>query len=821
MRRGIALGVAVALAFAAMSIGAFGVLLESALRAHAPVDRYASATAVVTGRQSVSVVRLDGKDHETQTRPLVERARVPLGDVGKLQAVPGVANVIADVSVPVVALPTAGGEPVTTVGHGWDSAALTAAEPASAEPATGRAPAAADEVTLDQATARRLGAQPGSSIELQVNAAPRQFRVVGVTAGPGVYFSQREAEALSGHPGSADALVVLATPGQSVPASALAHAVPGLVVDTGAARGDAEDPSVAQVRTDTIGEAATLGGTALLVTLLVVTGLMELSVRGRTRELAVLRAVGATPRQVRRVIVREMLRISVPAALLGALASLGVGTALQAWMRAQGALPPGFALRLGPFPVLAAALATVLAAVGAAWLAARRISRIRPVQALGESAVEPRRMPVWRVVTGLVFLTLGAGMLVVTFLTGGQTAAAAVGGLVVSLIWAVALLGPWIARAGTLVLGLPLRAFAPISGGLAASGARSAALRMAAVITPVALALSFGGTQLFAQTTTVNATTHQALDGLRADRVLVSSGPGIPGDAYSKLRATPGVTATAAVKRTTVVMNVWALGDELQSLQAQGVAGAVSRTLDPKVTAGSLDDLNGPGTVALSSIVAHGAKPGDMRQLWLGDGTSVALRVVAVYDRGLGFGDVLLPLPLVAAHATTPLDDYLLADGHADLGGVTGSYAGLHVADRAAYGTSLAENAKQQGLIGLIAVVAIAGFILIGMVTTLAVATASRRRELLLLRLVGATRRQLLGALRLETGIILGTGVLVGATVAGLTLFAYASSTTGLAMLSLPPVYCAVLLAAVVVPGAAAVLLPARAILRRGAPRIE
>ncbi|MBF9072754.1 ABC transporter permease [Streptacidiphilus fuscans] len=816
MRRGIALGVAVALAFAAMSMGAFGVLLESALRAHAPVERYASAAAVVAGPQSVSVVRQDGKDRETQTRPLVERDRVPLADAARLRTVPGVANVVPDVSVPVVALPATGGAPVTTVGHGWDSAQLT-----STAPTAGRAPVAADEVTLDQATAQRLGAQPGSSVELQVNAAPRQFRVVGVTPGPGVYFSQAEAESLSGHPGSADALVVLAAPGQSVSASALGRAVPGLSVSTGAARGDVEDPAVAEVRTNTIGEAATLGGTALLVTLLVVTGLMELSVRSRTRELAVLRAVGATPRQVRRVIVREMLRISVPAALLGALASLGVGAALQSWMHAQGALPPGFALRLGPFPVLAAALATVLASVGAAWLSARRISRIRPVQALGESAVEPRRMPLWRVITGLVFLALGAGMLVVTFLTGGQTAAAAVGGLVVSLIWAVALLGPWIARAGTLILGLLLRAFSPITGGLAAAGARSAALRMAAVITPVALALSFGGTQLFAQTTTVNATAAQALAGLRADQVLTSSGPGIPQDAYTKLRATPGVTAAAEVKRTTVVMNVWALGDELQSLQAQGVQGAVAQTLDPKVTAGSLDDLTGQGTVALSSMVAHGAKPGDMRQLWLGDGTSVTLRVVAVYDRGLGFGDVLLPLPLVSEHATTPLDDYLLADGHADLSGLTGSYAGLHAADRAAYGASLAETAKQQGLIGLIAVVAIAGFILIGMGTTLAVATASRRRELLLLRLIGATRRQLLGALRLETGIILGTGILVGTAVAGLTLFAYAASTTGLAMLSFPPLYCAGLLAAVLVPGAAAVLLPGRAILRRSAPRIE
>ncbi|GAA2048727.1 FtsX-like permease family protein [Catenulispora yoronensis] len=834
MRKGIAFGVAVALAAAAMVLGAFGVLIESGLRSHGPVERYASAAAVVHGEQSITVVKGSGDDKNVESRPLVEPNRVPVAQAGALRAVAGVGDVVADFSVPVVAVPAGargatGTPPPTTAatptpaqtltGHGWDSAKLT-----SPALASGQAPASAHDVVLDPASATRLGARPGADVSLQIDGALESYRVSGISAaGPAdtLYFTQQQAATLSGHPDRADALAVLPAAGAHVSASALKHAAPGLSVATGAARGDVEHPGVQASRLDTVANAGSLGGAGLLVALLVVSGLLDLSVRDRTRELAVMRAVGATPRQVRRIIVREMARIAIPAALIGGMASLGLGALLKSVMVAQGALPAGFTLALSPIPVFGAALVTVLATVGTGWLASRRVSKIKPVQALGESAVEPSRPARWRVAIGLVFAALGVLMLVLAFTAGGQAATSSLAGLVISLMWAVALLGPWIARAGIRLLGAPLRRFSPIAGGLAATSARAAAVRMAAVITPIALALSFAGVQVFAQTTTTKATTVQARDGMRAEHVLTSTGPGIPHGAYEAAKALPGAADVTAVKRTTVVMPVWNLDTSLQSLQAQGLAGGSARTLDAQVTAGSLAGLNEPGTVALSSNVAHDTKVGDTRELWLGDGTPVTLKVVALYDRGLGFGDVLLPRDLVAAHAATPLDDYVLVDGPADLSALTTRFAGLHTASAADYGSALTEQARHDGLVGLIAVFAIAGFILVGVVTTLGVATASRRRELTLLRLVGATRDQLLRSLRLETVIIIGTGTLVGAAVAGVTLFAYAAGVVGLPMLSIPPLACLGMVAAVAIPGAAAVLLPGRSILRRRAPRIE
>ncbi|MGW5940489.1 FtsX-like permease family protein [Streptomyces celluloflavus] len=804
MRRGIAAGVAVALVCAAMLTGAFGVLLESALRAHGSADRYEHAVAVVAASQRVEVV----KDDQTDVRPLVERARVPVSVADRVRTAPGVTEVVADVSLPVV---TADG--AVRTGRGWDATALTGVELRA-----GRAPQAEHEVAVDSGSGRAVG----DTVRLQVGGkAPETYRVTGLVAdgsgaGRDVWFGQHTAQVLSGRPERADALVVLGT--KETSAQSLRAAAPGLVVATGAGRGDVENPEVAAARLDLIGVCASIGGVALLVVLLIVTGLLDTSVRDRTRELAVLRAIGATPRQVRRVIVRETLKVAVPASLLGGLLSLGLGTLLHRFMAEQGVLPQQLGLALGPFPVVGALALTVLTAVGSAWLAARRVSRIRPAQAVSETSAEPTRLPRWRVITGLVLLVVGLASAATAFAFGGQVATAAMGGLVLSLIWAAALLGPSIARGGIVVLSPVMRLLFPVPGRLATDTATAAAVRLASVITPIALALSFGASQLFVQTTAVNATRTQAAAGLHADQVLVSNGPGVPRAMYRTAERTAGPGNVTAVKRTTVVMSVAA---QLQSLPTQGVKGALSN-LDPGVRAGSLKGLRGKNTVALSSNVADAAEVGSTVSLWLGDGTVIRPEVVAVYDRGQGFGDVLLPHDVVAAHVTDAgHDDYLLVKGAADLRPVLDRFPGTRATSAGQYSAALTEKARQEGLPGLLAVAAISLFTLIGVVTTLAVATASRRRELALLRLIGATRGQVLAMLRLETCLVLGTGAAVGSLVAAVTLLTFGGAVTGLSALSVSPSVCAAVLGTVFLSGMAAVMLPARQLLRRRrSPRI-
>ncbi|MFD0684424.1 ABC transporter permease [Actinomadura fibrosa] len=806
-------GVFTALLFAAALVGACGTLVESAWRAHAPVERYGAATAVVTGPQSVTDrLRRVGDDPEKQSRPLTERSRVQVAAAQRLRTVHGVRAVVADVSFPVL---TSTGRTMT--GHGWDSAALR-----PYKLSTGRAPQAADEVVVSGSA----GVRPGQVVQMQVSEKPRPYRVTGLVAsGPAAaFFTTATANALYGHPGQADALAVLADGSVDDGAlkTALRAAAPGLTIATGRARGDAEDLSVAAVRPDILEIGASLGGVAVMTALVVVGGLIALSVRERAREFALLRAVGATPWQVRWQIMRETLAVGAPAALLGGVLSLGVGAGMHRAMVRKGVLPDGFGLSLSPLPVLAAFAATLLTAVLTALIACLRASRIRPVEALGEAANEKAGLPRWRRVTGIVFLVLGLNALGASTATSGPTAAAAIGGLVMCLIVATALLGPLLAGLGNRVLGRAAATVAPVAGRMAQQASAAAAVRAGSVITPVALAVAFAGTQLFAQPTVAHATTQQAAAGIRADQVLMSAGPGIPSGAADAARRVPGIAAATPVKNTTVVMAVKELGEKnLRSLPARGVGADAGAVIDPRVRSGRLADLRGP-SVALSRDVAAGLKVGSVAPMWLGDGTRADLRVVAVYDRGLGFGDVLLPHDLALAHSSTQLDDQVLVRGKADLRPALTGYAGVQAVDRGALDATLSQQLKLQGFVNYVVVVAIAGFIVIGLVTTLALATAARRRELTLLRLVGATRRQVLRMLRLEAVIVLGTGIAAGGLIAAVTLMAFAFAVTGLPLPSVSLTSSGLVLLAVGGSGAAAILVPARAILRRHAsPKIS
>src|SRR5215210_170388 len=193
-RLGTLTGAFVALIASSALVMAGGMPLESALRTHPPVERYAAAAAVVTGQQVVG-----GED----AVPLGERARVDSALAARLAAVPGVRAAIADVSAPA----QLGGR--DTVAHGWSSAALTPYVLRA-----GRAPAGPDEVVVGYRAAL------GAKLRLASTEAARTVKVVGV-ARPrrpvgqqsAIFLTDGEAARLAGHPGRADAVAVIAGPG--------------------------------------------------------------------------------------------------------------------------------------------------------------------------------------------------------------------------------------------------------------------------------------------------------------------------------------------------------------------------------------------------------------------------------------------------------------------------------------------------------------------------------------------------------------------------------------------------------------------------------
>ncbi|WP_192809192.1 ABC transporter permease [Actinomadura montaniterrae] len=777
-------GAFVALLCAAALVCACGVLLDTGLRGSVAPERYAGAPVVVTGDQFVHQTKIKKKGKvKHKAKAIAERAWLPASTADAVRAA-GARDVVTEVAFPA----EIGTAPDESWGHGWESAALT--------PFTlreGRAPAAPDEIVVDAATARANGLRPGSRVRV-ASAEPGSYRVSGVTRQAlkdqaAIFFTTAEARRLAGHPGQVTAI------GATGSKAAIAAALRGTraTVHTGADRGRAEFPGAERSRIKLISMGGALGGTALLVAILVVSGTFALSVQQRQREIALLRAVAATPRQVRRMIGREALLIGLAAGPLGAAAGLPLAFWLRDRFRGLGALPPNLDLVVSPFPPAAAAVAAIVAAVAAARIAGRRTARIRPVEALGDAAMAPARLGVARTAAGLLVL---AGSVVLTIVLAGlhTEAAASPVTMLTALAWtvAVALLGPVIARAAVAVLAVPLRAF-PVAGHLAAANLGAGARRLASVITPLTLMIGLTATILFAQTTTGRAAVRQATGGTLAAHV---AGPKIPHGTAEAIRRTPGVAAVTEVVHSTVRVG-------LENYGVQGVTTAgLDKTMDLDVRKGDIKALD-PSSIAVSTTAASRLHvgPGDTLRLTLGDGTPAALKVVAVYGRGLGFGDLTVAHDLLAAHVDDPRGTVLIA-GTAPESVPTVS------------ASTLAEDtASANAEVNYIAMGLIIAFTAIAVVNTLAMSTAGRARELAVLRLSGATRRQITRMLGGETlAVVLVAGVL-GTAIALATLTAFGRGMTGGGP-SVPPLAHLGVIAWGGLLAAAATALPARLAMR-------
>lgn len=795
-------GAFLALLCAAALVCACGVLLDTGLRGSVAPERYAGAPVLVSGDQYVRQTTVKRKKGKVKTKrkakAIAERAWLPASVADRVRGVPGVRTIVTEVTFP-AEIPGAGREGRESWGHGWESAAFTPFTLAS-----GRAPAADDEIVIDARTARAAHLRAGSRTSVASNE-PGAYRVVGVTRQAprhqaAIFFSTARAARLAGRPGMVSAIGV--APASAADAVRAAVRGTGATVHTGDGRGRAEFLGAENARIKLISMGGALGGTALLVAVLVVAGTFALSIQQRERELALLRAVAATPRQIRAMIGREALLVGAAGGVLGALAGLPLAFWLRDRFRGLGALPPNLDLVVGPFPVAAAVAATVAAAWAAARVSARRTSRIRPVEALGDAALRPARLPAVRVLAGLGCLG-GAAALTAVLASLHTEAASSPVTMLTAIVWtvAVALLGPAAARAAAALLAVPLRA-APVGGHLAAANLRTGARRLASVITPLTLMTGLTATILFGQTTMGHAATGQAADGTLAAHVL---GPKVPAGTAERVRSAPGVTAATEVLRSTVRVG-------LENYGVQGVTPeGLSRTMDLGVRSGSLAGLDA-GTVAVSETAAGrlDVRPGDRLRLTLGDGTPFAPRVVAVYARGLGFGDLTVSHDVLAAHVDDPRG-LLLVAGTAPRAALTG--ASVPGAEPLAPSAVAEAKAAANAEVNYVAMGLIIAFTAIAVVNTLAMATSDRAREFALLRLVGTTRRQLFRMLGLETLAVVLVAAVLGTAIAAATLCAFASGMTG----GLPHVPPATYLAVVASAAALALLatfLPARLALR-------
>lgn len=210
-----------------------------------------------------------------------------------------------------------------------------------------------------------------------------------------------------------------------------------------------------------------------------------------------------------------------------------------------------------------------------------------------------------------------------------------------------------------------------------------------------------------------------------------------------------------------------------RAFAAQGVTpDRLSETIDLAVTQGDIAELRGE-TVALSRIAAETVRGtvGETIELRLGDGHLLNPRVVAIYENGLGFGDVTLPNDLVVAHTTAQVNSAVLvsaADG-ADptalqqaLRGAVERFPTVQVGDRERFLAAPGVGGAGDWALNLLFQTLLLGYIAIAVVNTLVMATTARVREFAMLRLIGASRDQVRKMVGGEARVVVVMALLFG-----------------------------------------------------------
>ncbi|MCT2594118.1 ABC transporter permease [Streptomyces sp. N2-109] len=808
-------GTFVALMMAALIVSACGILLETGARASVPAERYAKAPVVVAADQYARLVTGSGDSRSESADPLPDTAPVDAALAEKAARVPG-----AEAAVPDFTFPARQGDGALT-GHGWGSHAFTgAALTSGAAPRTG-------EVVLDAAAARAAKAGVGDTVALETAAGRAGFRVSGLAKdGPGDvlegatgWFADTQSPALAGHPGKADAIAVLAKDGAS-PAddAALAAAVKkalagsGAKVHTGDSRGGVEDRGLGYAKEALTGLGGSFGGIAAVVAVFTASGTVALSVAQRAREFALLRAVGATPRQVRRAVAAEALLVAPLAGLVGCLPGIGLAHWWFGQLDDRGAIPEPVDLHVSWIPLLVAVGMGLLTALTAGWAAGRRPAKTKPGQALTEASVERLRPGVIRTVLGLGAVVGGGFLTVLAARSAGDDAANAALGVVMLFMLAVALLGPLVARLCAALFGLALRA-GGAEASLAAANSRTNARRLASAITPIVLAIAFASTLVFMHTSESHVAAEQLRAGVTADHVITHP-DGLPAGAADRAARAPGVDAAVGLLDTQVLVPVGSGGDRwLQGSSTQGISGSgaqLAKVQDLDVRSGSLDGV-GKGRIAIDRTLATSAKVkvGDKLPMYLPDGTETSPEVVAVYGRGLGLAAVTMDRASLAAHVTSGFETTLLVRG-----GDAKALAPLgKVADASGYAVERTTDRELNAWANYTMAGVLGGFAAVAAVNTLVMTVLDRRRELGMLRLVGATRRQVMDMLRWEGLLVAVAGTVLGTAIAAATLVPMMRGLTGEGPY-VPPLVYGSFAAAAVGLALLAVTLPARAALR-------
>ncbi|MFI6855813.1 ABC transporter permease [Streptomyces sp. NPDC050416] len=642
----------------------------------------------------------------------------------------------------------------------------------------GHAPKGPGEILIDSATAKRTGYKVGDTLRMSVDGPVLTPKITGIfttddgnvaAGGSLTLFDTATAQKLFGKAGVYDQIDVKAKPGVSQAAlkAELDKALPEGTVSTTTGKQLADDQartiseSMSGMRTALL----VFAGIALFVGTFIIANTFTMLVAQRTKELALMRAVGASRRQVTRSVLVEAFVVGAVAAVAGLVAGIGIGAGLRSLMGTFDAAVPDGPLIIKPATILTALAVGTLVTMLAAWLPGRRAAKIPPVAAMNSvHAKATTKSLVLRNTLGALVSAAGVAVVLVATTMDGSDGQVPMGLGAVLLIIGVFILTPLLSRPLIAAAAPVLRAFG-VSGKLARQNSVRNPRRTAATASALMIGLT-----LITGMTVMAGSLQQAIEkmasaSIKADYVVsMANGNALSPDVEKKLERTDGVTATSPMLNAASRID-----GETEYLT--GVNGAAIGDLaGPKVDSGSFKVGGSDIVVDSETAASHGWKAGSAFTVAFEDGKKQKLTVAGTYESNDFLSGILLDEKILAPHESDPYNMKVMVKTAGGTSGATqdklekalGTNPAVKVQDKQDISNEIAQMFTLMlnmvyGLLAMAVIVAV-----LGVINTLAMSVFERSQEIGMLRAIGLDRKGIKRMVRLESLVISLFGAVLG-----------------------------------------------------------
>ncbi|WP_030897506.1 ABC transporter permease [Streptomyces sp. NRRL F-5126] len=712
-----------------------------------------------------------------------DQHRLTAHDLDTIRDAPGVATVTGRVS----GFAGVAGPDGKLIGTGWSNkGANFAPDSHGRDPSYafrhGNGPRDARHIALDARSAAAGGYHVGDRVRVATDGPVRTYTLSGVftthdgavqAGGSLVLFDTAQAQHLylpGGRAGRFMDATVTASPGASDTAvlAAVKRLLPhGATADTGSALAGQDARTAAQSLSSLNKILLAFAGIALFVGVFLISNTFTMLVAQRSRELALLRAIGASRRQVRRSVIVEAALVGLAASVAGFVLGLGLAVGLRSVMGSFGARVPAGPLVVGGDAVAAALGVGVLVTLLAAWLPSRRAAKIPPVAAMSSAhAPAGTRSLVVRNCIGAALAAVGAAGIAGGASVGGDSGRMLIAGGAFLLLIGVIVLIPLLSRPAVALVRPLLRAVFGTPGNLASRNAVRNPRRTGATASALAIGLTLVTGLTVLGVTLGSAVDRMTTDSVRGDyMVSMASGSTLAPSVASELAKVPGVTAVSPQQAVDL-----RVGGHYHSASAV-TPGAVERVLTMDTVDGSLRTLaKGEVAVARKTAASNGWHVGDRLRVTYDDDRKGTLTIGATYEDNQFLSPLVVSTAVVAPHEKEP---YIPQVWVKTAGGASAAHekALVHaLGDSPAFTFQDRQDIRQSyggfvntALALLYALLAMALIIaVLGVVNTLAMSVFERRREIGMLRAIGLDRARVKRMIRVEAVVISMFGAVLG-----------------------------------------------------------